>query len=214
MKSLLLFVEDFSNAKHRMSGVLSRKERAGLARSMYLDVVTAILGARSLDRVVVLTPSVEVGEMTPSSEFDILIEDTTLNHTYEANRVMAQLTSIGTVIAISADLPVLKSIEIDVALNECEMDLGLIPSMDGARVNGTIMHPNMRTEMAFGPGSLQRGLSACRSAGIPFKILNVGGIAFNVDSADDLISFLQSEPEPTHTWQYIQTHRIPLSLLP
>src|SRR2546430_1572478 len=173
MKAMLLPVHGFSTAKSRFAVVLSEGERAGLARAMYLDVVTAVLGARTLDRVAVLTSNAEVADMARTSGFEIFSDD--------LNRTIDRLAIGGTVITIPANLPTLSSIEIDVAINECGPALGLIPSADGTRTNATIMHANMTIEMSGGHGSLQRHLQACEAAKIPRKVLHVSGMAFDVD---------------------------------
>ena len=59
MKTVLLPVKDFHNAKQRLASALDAETRANLARAMLSDVLDALAHARVPDSIVVFTASSE-----------------------------------------------------------------------------------------------------------------------------------------------------------
>ena len=74
MKTVLLPVKDFRNAKQRLASALDATARANLARAMLTDVLDAVAQSTIPERVVVFTASTEVAQMAGEFGFEAIIE--------------------------------------------------------------------------------------------------------------------------------------------
>ena len=106
MKTVLLPVKDFRNAKQRLSAILDPDSRLGLARAMLADVLNALSRSRLADRVVVFTAADDVIEMAGSFGFDIEVETCVAGHSAAVNRMVRELSATSSrILATAADLP-------------------------------------------------------------------------------------------------------------
>ena len=74
MKTVLLPVKAFADAKQRLVPSLDAPARAGLARAMLLDVLKAIAQARSPERIVIFSAAGEVIETATPFGFETVVE--------------------------------------------------------------------------------------------------------------------------------------------
>src|SRR5215831_15183612 len=106
MKTVLLPVKDFRFAKQRLSPRLSPWQRAELAHAMLQDVLIAIAGSRSVQRVVVYTASQEVEEIVRPYNFDLIQEVIVRGHSDAVNLMVEELSRAASrILAIASDLP-------------------------------------------------------------------------------------------------------------
>ncbi|PYS40968.1 MAG: hypothetical protein DMG14_08780, partial [Acidobacteria bacterium] len=80
MNTVLLPVKDFKDSKQRLLPALDATARAGLARAMLKDVLTAISASRAPGRVVVFTAADEVMQMARPFGFDVILEKSVDGH--------------------------------------------------------------------------------------------------------------------------------------
>ena len=93
MKTVLLPVKDFKDAKQRLVPALDALTRAGLARAMLLDVLNVLRRARTPQRVVVFTASLEVIQMAKVFGFEVVLEPSVDGHSAAVNRMVAELSA-------------------------------------------------------------------------------------------------------------------------
>src|SRR5947208_4263788 len=93
MKIVLLPVKDFANAKQRLASRLDPPARAGLARSMCLDVLNTLARTRVPNRVVVFTAADEVIQMARTLGFDVVLENAVNGHSVADNLMYSHLQS-------------------------------------------------------------------------------------------------------------------------
>ncbi len=74
MKFALVPVKDLSWAKERLSSVLSQEKRTLLAHAMLEDVLTALKGAKLLDRIVIITLDEEAISIASRLGIDVIKE--------------------------------------------------------------------------------------------------------------------------------------------
>jgi len=111
MKTVLLPVKDFANAKQRLAPALDPETRAGLARAMLTDVLSVIARARAPQRVVVFTASDEVTQMARPFGFDVVLENLVDGHSAAVNQMLEELSGTYTrILSIAGDLPRLVSV--------------------------------------------------------------------------------------------------------
>src|SRR5262249_9438642 len=151
MKTVLLPVKDFKNAKQRLSSALNPESRAGLARAMFRDVLDVLSRARSVDRVIVFTACDEVIELTTPLGFEVVFEKSVNGHSAAVNTVVAEMSgTCSRIRSIPADLPRLLPSEVDFALDAASEPITFIPSRDWTGTNGVEFLPPARIAMEYG----------------------------------------------------------------
>jgi 2-phospho-L-lactate guanylyltransferase len=208
MKTVLLPVKDFRNAKQRLASALDATTRANLARAMLADVLHAVAQSTVLDRVVVFTASTEVALMAGEFGFDVTIETAVNGHSAAVNLMVEKLSADATqILSIAGDLPNLRAHEIDFVMNNGVEPITILPSRDGTGTNGILFLPPARIQMEYGEGSFSRHMSKAAAAGHRIEVLNVPGIAFDIDTPEDLQAFLDNPREDGQTWQCLKSLR-------
>src|SRR6266566_3769768 len=204
MKTVLLPVKDFSDAKQRLASSMDAEARAGLARAMLADVLNALARARAPQRVVAFTAADEVIQMARPFGFDVVLEKVVNGHSAAVNRMVDELSSSSSrILSIAADLPRLVPSEIDFALDAASEPITLIPSRDWTGTNGVVFIPPAKISMEYGEGSFRRHLSKASAAGHPSDVMNLPGIAFDIDTPEDLQAFVQDPRKDSETWRYL-----------
>jgi 2-phospho-L-lactate guanylyltransferase len=204
MKTVLLPVKDFKNAKQRLSSALDAPSRSGLARAMLADVLSVLARTRLPDRVVVFTAGDETAGMARSFGFEVEMENSIEGHSAAVNRMVAQLSaSASRILSIASDLPKLSPAEVDFVLDAASEPVTLIPSRDGTGTNGVVFIPPGRITMEYGEGSFSRHMSKAAAAGHHAGVLNVPGIAFDIDTPEDLRAFRDDPRKDSETWRYL-----------
>ena len=205
MKTVLLPVKCFRNAKQRLSSALDDRRRTGLARAMLQDVLTMISRARTPDRVVVFTADDEVIQMTKPFGFDVVLERSVDGHSAAVNQMVEELAgACSEILSIAADLPRLQPSEIDFALSAASEPITLIPSRDWTGTNGVVFIPPARIALEYGEGSFRRHLSKAAAAGLRSDVMDLPGVAFDIDTPADLKAFMEDPRKDSETWRYLQ----------
>ena len=208
MKTVLLPVKDFKNAKQRLAPAVDAETRAGLARAMLADVLSALKQARSPQRIVVFTACDEVIEMTRPLGFDVVLEKSVDGHSAAVNQMVEELSGgCSRILSIAGDLPRLVSSEIDFALDTAAEPITLIPSRDGTGTNGVVFIAPARIAMDYGEGSFRRHVSKAAAAGHRLDIMSLPGIAFDIDTPEDLQAFMEDPRKDGETWRYLMQRR-------
>ena len=208
MKTVLLPVKDFASAKQRLAPSIDPETRAGLARAMFSDVLSALGRARSPQRVVVFTACDEVIQMTRPFGFDVVLEKSVAGHSAAVNEMVAEMAgACSRILSIAADLPRLVPSEIDFALDAASEPITLIPSRDWTGTNGVVFIPPARIAMDYGEGSFRRHLSKASAAGHRADVMNLPGIAFDIDLPEDLQAFVEDPRKDSETWRYLMTRQ-------
>jgi len=207
MKTILLPVKEFSSAKQRLAPALDGPTRAGLARAMLKDVLSALRRARAPERIVVFTASDEAIEIAEPLGFEIVKERSIGGHSAAINHLIDEFSaSSSQIFAIAGDLPKLLPAEIDFVLNAASEPVTLIPSRDWTGTNGVLFIPPAKIAMEYGEGSFRRHLSKVSAAGLHSDVMDLPGLAFDIDTPEDLQTFMEDPRKDSETWQYL-THR-------
>src|SRR4051795_973 len=88
MKTVLLPVKDFNNAKQRLATASDAPARAGLARAMLSDVLAALKRARAPQRIVVFTSADDVMQMVEPFGFETVFETSVAGHSAAVNQLV------------------------------------------------------------------------------------------------------------------------------
>ncbi|PYS40967.1 MAG: hypothetical protein DMG14_08775 [Acidobacteria bacterium] len=80
----------------------------------------------------------------------------------------------------------------------------MIPSRDWTGTNGVVFIAPARIAMEYGQGSFRRHISKAAAAGLRSDVMNLPGIAFDLDTPEDLKAFLNDPRKDSETWRYLQ----------
>ncbi|MDF1747922.1 MAG: 2-phospho-L-lactate guanylyltransferase [Alphaproteobacteria bacterium] len=189
MVMALIPVKNTCRAKRRLSSVLAKVERAGLARAMLHDVLGAVTSAHSISRVYVVAENDEVADICADFDVPILQEvaNRGYNHAVAAGiNALASYGSIPTII-LPSDVPLLKYWEVDrlAAVSDGRL-VRIAPSRDGTGTNGLFLSPPNVMPSYFGINSAKHHRAAALQEGIPFECLHLPGLSFDIDTPKDL----------------------------
>ena len=205
MNTVLLPVKDFRESKQRLVPALDANARAKLAQAMLRDVLSVLARARAPQRVVVFTAADEVMQVARPFGFNIAFEKSVDGHSAAVNQMVEELSATSSrILSIAADLPRLVPSEIDFAFNAASEPITFIPSRDWTGTNGVLFIPPARIAMEYGQGSFRRHLSKARAAGIRSDVMDLPGIAFDIDTPEDLQAFLADPRKDSETWRCLQ----------
>src|SRR6185369_4566169 len=185
MKALLIPVKDPTNAKSRLSDLLSADERRRLAWAMFEDVIRAVAGARKPDRVALVSSFAPAIERARSLNWDVLIEETQVSESASvdwASRILSE-QGFDVVMRLPADLPLVRASDIDQLL-AIDLDAPgalLVPSREGTGTNAIIRTPPTLFPSRFGPNSLALHKEEAARVGVVCRVVNNEGIALDID---------------------------------
>jgi len=200
MKTVLLPVKTFTDAKQRLAPAVDPETRAGLARAMCTDVLTTLGRTHVPERVVVFTAADEVIEMARPFGFDVVREKSVDGHSAAVNQMISELLFSSTrILSIAIDLPRLVPSEIDFALDAASEPVTLIPSRDWTGTNGVVFISPAHIAMEYGEGSFRRHLSKAAAAGHRADVMSLPGMAFDIDTPEDLNLFMDDPRKDSET---------------
>jgi 2-phospho-L-lactate guanylyltransferase len=175
----------------------------GLAWAMLMDVLGARRWGCAPERTVVFTAADEVLQMVEPLGFQTIVEKSVEGHSAAINQLIDKFSATSSeILAIPGDLPKLLPSEIDFVLNAASEPVTLIPSRDCTGTNGVIFVPPVRIAMEYGKGGFRRRLSKVSGSGLRLDVLDLPGIAFDVDTPEDLHAFMLDRKD-SETWQYM-----------
>jgi 2-phospho-L-lactate guanylyltransferase len=176
---------------------------------MLLDVARALSAARDASRVIVYTASRNVMEAVAPFGFEVIQEPEVEGHSAAVNRILPDLLAVSErVLVIASDLPYLHENEVDRVLTMSCSSVVILPSRDGTGTNGLVVTPGSRIRADYGDGSFQRHWTQAASTGAhPPVVCRLSGIAFDIDTDDDLSRFRQAPRRDSETWRFLEQVR-------
>jgi 2-phospho-L-lactate guanylyltransferase len=195
----LIPVKGFTNAKQRLASLLSAAERAALAEAMLRDVLRETLAARGLESVYVVTGDAEVREIAASLGATVIREREEKGETEAVTFALLDIQRRGVqaALVIPADIPLLRSVDIELVLEPIARHDGLspfallVPSHDRMGTNALLLSPPNVIGLRFGYDSFSYHLSQVASKGMPLRVLDNERLALDIDEPQDLERFRQ-----------------------
>ena len=177
---VLVPVKRLDDAKSRLAGVLSLDERRELMLEMLEDVVTAVR-ASAVGPVTLVSP--EPLEVDGASRFD----DRGLPWNDALAAAIGEVVAEPVVAIVAGDLPRLSAADVlELVAATPERGLAIGRAKDGG-TNAVAMRPPGIVATSFGePGSALVHVEAGRRAGVEAVLVDREGLAFDVDTAEDL----------------------------
>jgi 2-phospho-L-lactate guanylyltransferase len=187
-----------AGAKQRLSPALDPAQRRGFALAMLTDSLTALTSARGLAGVLVLTADPEVQALATRMRARILTEGAEDGHSAAVMAAARWLVAQGAegMLAVPGDIPLLQPQEIEAALaaHGAAPAFTIAPAHDRRGSNLVICSPPDVLPLRYGNDSFLPHLEAARQAGITPRILELPGVALDVDGPEDLAAFRRTNP--------------------
>jgi 2-phospho-L-lactate guanylyltransferase len=186
---ILVPVKNLSAAKQRLAAVLDQPSRTALAQAMLHDVLTALYSWKSRPKVAVVTSDPYAVKLAAEYEFGVIPDPENPGETGAiemATRLCVERGADSTLV-IPADIPLIQAWELDEILKHAPAQGSvLVPAGDGRGTNAAFRRPANLFPLRFGNDSFKPHQAAAQATGRSCVVLNLPGIAVDVDNPSDL----------------------------
>ena len=181
-------------AKTRLAPSLDPSERVMLASQLLQRVLRVACAVT--DDVVVISPSRPLAEIVEASGCRLSVQrGMGLNEGLDQARSDALMEGIETLVILHGDLPNLRADDIRTlcgALPDGDgPGVAIAPDRAGTGTNGLALRPPGVIGFRFGVGSFAAHADEVERAGVPAVAVNRAGLAFDLDTPEDLARWLE-----------------------
>jgi 2-phospho-L-lactate guanylyltransferase len=186
---ILIPIKNTSGAKQRLASVLDQPSRTRLAQAMLDDVLSALHDWNDCPRVGVVTGDPFAVQLAKEYGFELIPDAEDPGETVAiemATRLCVERGEQDTLV-IPADVPLLQAWELEEVLKHAPAQGSvLVPAADGRGTNAAFRRPPNLFPLRFGNDSFKPHLAAAQATGHSCIVLNLPGIAVDVDNPEDL----------------------------
>jgi 2-phospho-L-lactate/phosphoenolpyruvate guanylyltransferase len=186
---ILIPIKNTSGAKQRLASVLDQPSRTRLAQAMLHDVLSALHEWNDCPRVGVVTGDPFAIQLAKEYGFELIpdAEDPGETAAIEmATRLCVERGEQDTLV-IPGDIPLVQAWELGEILKHAPVQGSvLVPAADGRGTNAAFRRPGNLFPLRFGNDSFKPHRAAAQATGKPCVVLNLPGIAVDVDNPEDL----------------------------
>ena len=186
---ILVPVKNLSEAKQRLSPILTPEERFALARAMCQDVLEALARWRKRPAVGVVTSDPFARTLAVRFEFEVIADDHNFGETSAIEMATAVCRERGatSTLVFPADIPLIETAELQTIADAAPTGGAvLVPDAAGRGTNAAWRSPGDLFPLRFGNDSFLSHLAAANATRLPCVVLVLPGIARDVDRPEDL----------------------------
>jgi len=207
---IIVPVKDTQHSKQRLMASLDARQRRSLALAMLEDVLSAIAPVSDCAPCAVVTVDPDATAMAERYGMRVLTDGAHDGHTGSVMAAARRLGSEGAsgFLTVPGDIPNIATAEIEMLLSAHRLApaFTIAPSHDKLGSNAIACSPVDAVPLRFGLNSYFPHLAAARRAGIEPTILNLSGIAMDIDTPEDLARFMHLEPRvATRALRYLES---------
>lgn len=198
MKYLLIPVKELSNAKQRLSGILTCAERSEFAWRMLQRTLSEAAKARGCDQTAVVTLYEPAVKMAERFGFEVIREREQVSESVSVDYSLRVLRAraVSSVLRLPIDLPLVTAEDIDTIFSEMDLlsdrrSVVMVSSRDQTGTNAIGRTPPDLFPSHFGPGSFEKHREEARLGGAVCRRLRLPGVECDLDDAADLAWFLE-----------------------
>ncbi len=198
----ILPLKPFGDAKERLATGLNPAQRREMARAMASDVLAELAECERVDEIVVISAEPSIAEIA-SHRISAILPDARTGHSDAALAGVewARQNDCGAVLMVPGDCPLIDAPEIDRLIEDCELtgiEVAVIPDRMGTGTNALLLRPLDAIDPAFGPDSRERHLLLGHQAGRRTRAIEVGCLALDLDTAEDLLELAERLGDGRH----------------
>jgi 2-phospho-L-lactate/phosphoenolpyruvate guanylyltransferase len=186
---ILIPVKNLSAAKQRLAAVLDQPARTELAQAMLHDVVAALTAWPARPACALVTGDLFALDLAQKYNFEVIPDPANPGETgaIEMATQICVARGIDNTLVIPADIPLIQASELaQILAHAPEQGSVLVPAADGRGTNAAFRRPANLFPLRFGNDSFKSHLAAAQSTGKPCEVLQLPGIALDVDNPEDL----------------------------
>jgi 2-phospho-L-lactate guanylyltransferase len=186
---ILVPVKNLAQAKQRLSAVLTPEERLDLAQAMCEDVLHELARWRGRPVVAVVTGDSFARDLAARLDFEVIPDAVNPGETGAIEMATAECRRRGEerTLVVPADIPLLETAELQkIADSAPPGGAVLVPDAAGRGTNAALRAPADLFPLRFGNDSFLPHLAAAKATGKPCVVLQLPGIARDVDRPEDL----------------------------
>jgi 2-phospho-L-lactate guanylyltransferase len=195
---ILVPVKNLSSAKQRLAGILDQPSRTALAQAMLYDVLTTLHRWHNRPQVAVVTSDPFATNLATEYRFEVMPDSDNPGETGAiemATRICVE-RGVKSTLVIPADIPLIEAWELEEILKKAPAEGSvLVPAGDGRGTNAAFRCPANLFPLRFGNDSFKPHHAAAEASGKPCVVLNLPGIAIDVDNPPDLEELLAAPGE-------------------
>jgi len=200
-------VKQISQAKQRLSPLLSTEERRDFFSAMLEDVLSMMVKIDFFEKIILATNcphAISIAGRHGITHFETGPDDglnqaagETVNHLLE--------NGIRDMFLIPGDIPLITEEEINSVLkaHPSAPSLTIIPSRDKLGSNCILLSPPSRMPLKFGPDSYFRHLEIAQTNGLKINPMVFPGFGLDIDEPKDLFELLKAEGN-TRSQKYLR----------
>jgi len=203
---ILIPIKTSAAAKQRLAAVLDQPARTELAQAMLHDVVATLAAWPRRPACALVTGDLFAIELARQYDLEIIPDRTNPGETGAiemATRVCVVRGSDSTLV-VPADIPLIQASELDQILAYAPAEGSVLaPAADGRGTNAAFRRPANLFPLRFGNDSFKPHLAAAQATGKTCIVLQLPGIALDVDNPEDLQQLL-THPGETRTQSLVR----------
>ncbi|HVI79530.1 MAG TPA: 2-phospho-L-lactate guanylyltransferase [Candidatus Acidoferrum sp.] len=190
---ILVPIKNTDSAKQRLAAVVDQPSRTELARAMLHDVLSAIHNWKNRPEVGIVTGDPFATDLAREFGFEVIpdLENPGETGAIEmATRVCVE-RGVDSTLVIPGDIPLIQGWELEEILTKAPAEGSvLVPAGDGRGTNAAFRRPANLFPLRFGNDSFKPHHTSAQATGKPCIVLNLPGIAVDVDNPADLRQLL------------------------
>jgi len=190
---ILVPIKSLDGAKQRLSPVLDAEERQALAVGMMEDVLGTLASWDARPPVAIVTSDSQATALANRYSFEIIADPDNRSETDAIDLATQAVVERGwaSTLVIPADIPLIEAEELQrIVAAAPDQGTVLVPAADGRGTNAVLRRPAALFPLRFGNDSFQPHRRAAEATGKPAVVLELPGIALDVDRPADLAELL------------------------
>jgi 2-phospho-L-lactate guanylyltransferase len=207
---ILIPVKNLSAAKQRLASVLDQPARTELAQAMLHDVVAAVAACSRRPAAALVTSDLFAIDLAGRYDLEIIVDPANPGETGAiemATRICVE-RGIAETLVLPADIPLIQACELEEIFAQAPIEGSvLVPAADGRGTNAAFRRPADLFPLRFGNDSFKPHFAAAQATGKPCRVLELPGIALDVDTPADLQDLLSSDGD-TRTQSLLRRWRL------
>ena len=189
MRYALVPVKDLTQAKARLSPLLSPVERHALATAMLDDVLAALQQASTVERIALVTTDPHALSLARQGGFEVVDEGSGRGETGAVELAVKVCRERGAsaLAVIPGDIPLLTAVDVDCVMRYgMQYDVVIVPSWDSRGTNAILLRPPDALQLRFGSWSFFPHVKQAKRKGLSYKVVRLPRVALDVDTPEDL----------------------------